>query len=111
MILIAQAIAFHESEESRAFLYMITHDPLAVIGWFLIGASGVLFSHVLLSLERAGDKSYRKGISLPGSIIFTLPTAYLKRVRADHWSPWPLYLAWAFLILGVGGLVVGLFRL
>src|SRR6202011_151470 len=68
MTLIAKAIAFYESEESRAFLYMITHDPFAVIGLFLIGASAVLFFHVLLSLERAGDKSYREGISLPVSI-------------------------------------------
>jgi hypothetical protein len=40
-----------------------------------------------------------------------LPAKYLK-VRSEHgWSPWPAYLLWPSLILGIVSLVVGLFRL
>lgn len=92
-------------------VYVLAHNPLAALGFLLIGASGVLFCHVLLKLERAGDKTYRQGLYLPVAVWFSLPRAYLRHARLGHWSAWPLYLAWLCAGSGLVALVIGLLRL
>ena len=108
---IVDGIGLYDSQESRAFLYLLRHDPLAVVGGTLIGAATIFCLHVLLKLERAGDRSYLNGISLPGSIMFTIPRAYMKHARLGRWSRWPLYLVWLCGGLGTILLVIGLIRL
>jgi hypothetical protein len=61
--LILRAVALYE-RESRAFLYIVRHDPFAIIGFLLIGASGALWFRVYLRLERVGEKAPRS-TSLP----------------------------------------------
>ena len=72
-------------------------------GVLLIGASSVLFFHIVTKLSRAGHSISANGLGVP--------FAYLK-VRAKHsWSPWPAYLSWLCLIAGIVLLVFGLLHL
>jgi hypothetical protein len=101
----------NRSEERCAIVYLLAHDPLAVIGFLLIGASGVLFGHVLLKLEAAEDKTYRQGLYLAMALWFSLPCGYLRHARLGHRSAWPLFLAWLCAGSGLVALVIGLLRL
>ncbi len=86
---------------------MARHDPLAILGFCLLGASGVLFYHMLLKMSRAGFKvPYWR---FDGK--YKLPVEYLKNGKERGWSPWPAYLIWPCLALGVAALVGGLFLL
>jgi hypothetical protein len=91
--------------------YVLRKAPFLVAGLLLIVASSVFSFHMLLRLERAGDRSYREGISLTGSIWFTLPRTYRKHVRSDSWSMWPLRMTWVCLLVGFASLAYGLFQL
>jgi hypothetical protein len=104
--LIPRAVAFYESE-SRAFLYIIGHDPLAIIGFLLIGASGALWFRVYSRLEKAGERAPRD-ISLPLTYHVWLSRTYLRLARAGHWSPLPALLMWLCAALGLLALVLGL---
>ncbi len=104
---VSGAIALYESEESRAVLYMIRHDPLAIIGLLLIGASGILRFRMYSKLESLGVKVPRT-ISLPLTYHFWLSQTYLLHARAGSWSPWPAYLMWLCLAAGILLLVLGL---
>jgi hypothetical protein len=87
----------------QIILEMTRHDPAAVFGFVFLGASGVLSFHILLKLNKAG---YPLGANAFGGTI-----KYLK-LRATHgWSPWPAYLSWVCLAVGVALLFLGLFRL
>jgi|KBSMisStaDraftv2_1062788.scaffolds.fasta_scaffold378577_2 hypothetical protein len=90
--LILRAVALYE-RESRAFLYIVRHDPFAIIGFLLIGASGALWFRVYLRLERVGEKAPRS-TSLPLAYHVWLSQTYLRLARAGRWSPWPAYLMW-----------------
>ncbi|HXX45268.1 MAG TPA: hypothetical protein VEJ38_11090 [Candidatus Acidoferrales bacterium] len=88
------------------------HDPAAVAGWILVGASSVLFFHMHLRLIRAGYKTsfsfFGKPLSWNG--WDALPQ-YLK-VRTRHgWSLWPVYLIVPCLLTGIVLLIFGVFHL
>jgi hypothetical protein len=98
--------------EIQAISYMARHDPAAIAGFLLIGSASVLFIHIQLKMIRAG---YKTSYSFFGKLIvengWDTPAKYMK-VRANHgWSPWPVYLVFPCLLLGIGLLVFGLFRL
>lgn len=89
-------------------LYMVRHDPLAIVGFLLLGASAVLFVHIQFKMRQVGYKTYPP---FARPYDWTLPLEYL-RIRSKHgWSPWPAYLAWPCLGIGILVLVLGLFRL
>jgi hypothetical protein len=95
-------------ENLRTIFYMTRHDPLAILGFLLLGTFGVLFVHIQFKMKSVGYKTYPT-FSRPSD--WGLPAKYLK-VRSQHgWSAWPVYLLWPSLILGVGSLVIGLFLL
>lgn len=98
--------------EIQALSYMVKHDPAVVAGWLLIGSSSVFYIHVQLKMVRAGYKTSFDVLKGPLSAKgLETPTQYLK-VHAKHgWSPWPVYLFLPFLLVGIGLLVFGLFRL
>lgn len=86
--------------------YMVTHDPIVIVGFLLVGAAGFLFIHVQLKMSRAGYKTY-----LWSAKKWEAPTEYL-RVRAKHgWSPWPVYLFGPCLLFGIAALIFGLIHL
>jgi hypothetical protein len=91
-------------EDIQQIIRFVQHDPAAVAGWLFIGCYAALFFHILLKMTRAG-------YSPTMSSGWDLPVRYL-RTRANHgWSPWPVYLLWPCLVLGIVLLVFGLFRL
>ena len=98
-------------ENWRAIVYMLSRAPFLIMGLLLIGASGAFSFHLLLKLERAGDKSYREGIYLPGSMWLTIPRVYRRHVQKDAWPMWPLHMTWLCLLIGVAFVVFGLFQL
>jgi hypothetical protein len=91
------------AEDWRATLYVLRQAPLLVAGLILIGCSGAFSFHLLLRLEQAGDRSYG------GSMWVTIPRTYLRHVRQDGWSVWPLRMTWVCLLVGVGCIALGLF--
>jgi hypothetical protein len=94
-------------ENLRVIADMAKHDPLVILGFCLLGASGILYARMLVKMSRAGlrvvywrfDGKYR------------LPSEYLKARRDHGWSPWPAYLIWPCVALGIAALVGGLFLL
>jgi hypothetical protein len=102
--------AFYQPEWTQVFLHMIRHDPLAIIGLLLIGASGVLWFRLYSNLKVLGEQAPRS-ISLPLAFHIWLSKTYLRHAHAGHCSPWPAYLMWLCSGAGVLLLVVGLVRL
>ncbi len=92
-------------ENLRVIVYMAKHDPLAVLGFCLLGASGAFSFHVLLRMNRAGLFGFR---DWRWDSNFRLPVGYLKVREQNGWSPWPVYLSWICLALGFAALVGGL---
>ncbi len=91
--------------EWHVIAYVVRHDPLPVLGFALIGVGSVMWWHLQLVMTRAGYKT-RMFQQFPNDI--GLPVQYLK-VRSGHgWSPWPAYLIWPCLVLGILFLVGGL---
>lgn len=96
------------TEAFRAFVEMTCDDPMVVLGFALLGTFSVLFVHILFKMRSVG---YNTNPLFSRPSDWALPAEYLK-LRAQHgWSPWPVYLLWPSLILGIGSLVIGLFRL
>jgi hypothetical protein len=95
-------------ENLRAIIYMAKHDPLAILGFLLIGSFSVLFFHIQNKMQTIGYKPhYFHALLYDGK----LPIEYLK-VRKQHgWPAWPAYLVWPCLGLGIVSLLVGLIRL
>ena len=92
----------------RDLLTVVRHDPLAVLGFLLVGAFSVLFIHVQFKMREVG---YATNPFFARPYDWGLPAKYLK-IREQHgWSPWPVYLMWLCLALGVAALVGGLFLL
>jgi hypothetical protein len=97
--------------EIQAISYATRHDPAAVAGLLLIGCSSVLFIHIQFKMIRAGYKTSYTFLRLNIANGWDTPSQYL-RVRAKHsWSPWPAYLLFPCVIVGIALLVFGLFRL
>ena len=99
-------------ENLQQIIYMVWHDPAAVVGFLLIGIFAVLFIHLQLKMIKAGYKTSYNFIGKPFAAVgWDTPARYLK-VCANHgWSPWPAYLLAPCLLLGIAALVFGLFRL
>jgi hypothetical protein len=92
----------------RALVYMMRDDPMVALGFVLLGTFSVLFVHIQFKMRSVGYKT-NPLFSRPSD--WELPAMYLK-LRSQHgWSPWPVYLLWPSLILGIGSLVIGMFRL
>ncbi|HTZ74517.1 MAG TPA: hypothetical protein VMB47_11395 [Candidatus Aquilonibacter sp.] len=92
----------------RILLYMARHDPMVVIGFLLIGTFSILFAHIQFKMRSVGYKTYPL-VSRPSD--WGLPAEYLKIRSRNGWSPWPVYLLWPSIVLGLVSLAVGLFRL
>ena len=79
-----------------------------MIGFLLIGASGVICFHTYQRLERCG-------IEIPRSTTLTrivvIPRAYLRGQSIHGWAAWPAYLVWISAIAGFATLIIGLIRL
>lgn len=99
--------------EIQALSYMAKHDPAAVAGWVLIGCSSVLYIHVELKMVKARYKTsfdvLRGPLSSKGA--FHTFTQYLEVCGKQRWSPYPVYLFLPCLLVGIGLLLFGLFRL
>jgi hypothetical protein len=93
-------------QNSRMILEMTRHDPAVVLGFFLAGASGIMFFHIQLKMIRAGYKTSYTFFGKPFSPNgWDTPLEYLK-IRSKHdWSPWPAYLVWPCAAAGVALLV------
>jgi hypothetical protein len=85
------------------------HNPLAVLGFLLLGLAGWQSFVVLRRLEESGHKMH----SLPAVWMVTMPFAYLNLSDKSRrgWSAWPAYLVWASAVAGIVVLATGLFRL
>ena len=85
------------------------HDPLAVLGFLLLGLSGWQSFVVLRRLEESGHKMN----GLPTVWMVKMPLVYLNlRDKSRRgWSAWPAYFVWASAIAGIVILAIGLFRL
>jgi hypothetical protein len=87
---------------------MARHDPLVILGFLLIGAFSVLFVHIQFKMREAGYRTYPL-VSRPSD--WRLPAEYLRIAKKRGWSPWPVYLMWPCLIVGIVLLIVGVSRL
>jgi hypothetical protein len=78
-----------------------------VLGFVLIGTFSVLLIRIKFKMRSVGYKTYPM-FSRPSD--WRLPAEYLK-IRSQYgWSPWPVYLLWLSLILGIGSLIIAVFR-
>ena len=84
------------------------HDPWAVIGFSLIGASGVVCFHTYLRLERCGVEIPR---STTWARIVVIPRVYLRGRSMHGWAAWPAYLVWISAVAGFATLLIGFIRL
>lgn len=82
---------------------------VSALGFLLVGASGVLAYHIFTKLRVAGDRSH-SSYSLPITLLWVLPQAYLRLRREQNWSPWPAYMMLITMISGLILFVVGLTR-
>ncbi len=89
-------------------VYMAKHDPAVIVGFLLIGSASAMFMHIQFKMIRAGYKTSWGKLPANG---WDTPFAYL-RVRSKHgWSPWPAYLLWPCMIVGIVIFALGVFRL
>jgi hypothetical protein len=87
---------------------MLRHDPAAVLGFVLIGVSGVFLLHIQFKMREVGWKT-NPVFSRPQD--WGWPVEYLKIRKKHGWSAWAAYLVWPCLIAGIVLLVFGLTRL
>ena len=92
----------------RSLIEFARHDPLAILGFGLVGGFAVVLFHIQSRMNSAGFK-----INFFGGLVsnWRLPAEYLKARKQHHWPAWPAYLVWPCLIAGIVLLVIGLFRL
>jgi len=95
----------------KTSIQFVAQNPLPVVGFLLIGLSGRQ-SFVVLRRLLGGGYRWRDCFPM-WPYMGTTPIAhlYLKARKQNGWSPWPAYLIWIFLVVGVAALVAGLFRL
>ena len=96
-------------EAVREAVGFVRQDPMVIVGIICICISQLFALRIHAKMKEIGDTSYAlfKPIN---DALWKLPIAYM-RVRAQQkWSPWPVYLAAAFLGLGLVLLVAGLLR-
>ena len=90
---------------------MMKHDPMAVLGFILIGASAVLAFRLHRKLLEVGEDTSHLFIRIPNTAVWTVPRAYLKARSKHGWSAWSAYAMWLCAVSGIVLLVAGLFRL
>jgi hypothetical protein len=94
-------------ENINTIAYILRHDPLLTWGLWLVAASLQLVIHIKHKLK---DLGYQSIHPFPHPADWELATHYLE-VRSNYgWSPWPVYLMWPCLVVGVVTLLIGLFR-
>jgi len=75
-------------------------------GMALLACFAIIHYYLYLRLR---DTGYNKNIF--NFLLVEVPVDYL-RVRVKYgWSPWPAYLMWHFLLIGLALLVTGVFKL
>lgn len=99
--------------EIQSLSYMVKHDPAVIAGWVLVGCSLVLYIHVELKMVKGRYKASVDVLRGPLGSKGALPTftQYIKVCDKQGWSRWPVYLFLPSLLVGIGFLVFGLFRL
>jgi hypothetical protein len=113
---IESAIAYtgHAPKESQfvnQIVSVMEHDPMAVLGFILIGASAVMAFRLHRKLLEVGKDTSYLFLRIPHTAVWTIPRAYL-RARSKHgWSAWPAYAMWLCAVSGIVLLVAGIFRL
>jgi MFS superfamily sulfate permease-like transporter len=90
---------------------ILKHDPAAVIGFALIGASATLCFHLHRKLLAIGQDTSALFFRIPNTAIFTVPRAYLSARSKNDWSAWPAYAVWLTMASGLLLLVLGFVRL
>jgi hypothetical protein len=90
---------------------IIRYDPVAVIGFALIGASATLCFHLHRKLLTIGQDTSSLFLKIPNTAIFTVPRAYLSARSKNGWPAWPAYAVWLAMASGLLLLFVGLIRL
>jgi len=98
------------ANQISAIAAFLRQEPLPVLGFMLIGVSGILFFRLYMKLRQVGDKSYQRFI-LPLTVALGIPRAYVAQAQQRGWSSWPAHLSWLFAGIGSIALIVGLFRL
>ena len=93
-------------ENLQQIIYVTRRYPAEVVGLLLIFGAGFLSLHVQLRMVRAGYKTSSSVFWNP----WTALGGYLNMRAKYDWSPWPVYLITACLILGTIVLVFGLSR-
>ena len=76
------------------------------LGIFLVACFSII--HYVLYM-RLRDAGYKKNIF--NFLLVEVPADYLKLSRKHGWSPWPAYLLWLPLALGLFFFVRGVFSL
>ena len=94
-----------------AAVAMLKHDPAAVVGFALIGASGTLCFHLHRKLLAIGQDTSALFLRIPNTAVFTLPRAYLSARSKNGWSAWPAYAVWVTMATGILLLLLGFDRL
>jgi hypothetical protein len=95
-------------ENFHIVLETTRHDPLAILGFLLLGAFAVLFFNMHLRLRAAGYKTH--AFPLLGH-DWRVAGEYLRARKQQGWSPWPGYLLWPCFFLRIAALAAGLFLL
>ena len=90
---------------------MVKHDPAAVAGFALIGASATICFHLHRKLLGIGQDTSALFLRIPNTAIWTIPRAYLSARPKNSWPAWPAYAVWLTMASGLVLLVTGLFRL
>ena len=90
---------------------MMFHDPMAVIGFALVGASATLSMRLHRKLLDVGVDTSALLVRVPNTAVWTVPRAYLKVCSKHGWSAWPAYALWLSGVSGIALLVAELFQL
>lgn len=91
----------------REIVSAFASDPCSVLGFVFLGSFSVLFIHVQFKMREIGYKTYPP-FARPWD--WGLPGKYLDERKKYGWSPWPVYLMWPSLALGVVLLAIGTLR-
>lgn len=96
-------------EDFRTGVEFIRQDPWPVLGFILLGTSGLLFFRFYTRLTRVGLSRQRS--LLPLGFWLAISRTYLQNAEANGWSRFAVYASWLCLVLGFILLGLGLARL
>lgn len=75
-------------------------------GMFLLACFAIIHYYLYLRLRDAGHNKH-----ILNFLLVEVPLDYLRVGAKYGWSPWPAYLMWLPLVLGLTLFVIGVFRL